>query len=304
MAQSYKNEIGFKSDNDAYLFINQDRYYTNGLFFHFRHATDQKKLGQKMEKLIYDFSVGQEMYNPYTGFSPNPKTHDRPFAGFLYAQGDLNFFYKKESILTTSLQLGVVGPDAWGEEAQKFLHRSFGFYNIRGWDYQIKNTFAANVSVGYSKLLHRMTNKNVDLSLQTGIKVGTTYNGASAGVLFRAGSINQLFGSASTNAIISQNSTSKNFVKNEFFFYAKPRLDLVVYDATLQGGLFDDNSPITYDPKPIVFSQQIGFDYSSQRFTVDFSLLFKTREVESDAVAHQYGTISLYYRFSKSATKN
>jgi hypothetical protein len=48
-AQSYKNEFGFKSDNDAYLFYGQDRYYTNGLLIYFRHATDQKKLGEKLE---------------------------------------------------------------------------------------------------------------------------------------------------------------------------------------------------------------------------------------------------------------
>lgn len=35
-AQEYKNEFGFKSDNDAYLWVGQDRYYTNGLFVYFR----------------------------------------------------------------------------------------------------------------------------------------------------------------------------------------------------------------------------------------------------------------------------
>ncbi|RZK73710.1 MAG: lipid A deacylase LpxR family protein, partial [Pedobacter sp.] len=36
LAQTYKNEFGFKSDNDSYLAQGSDRYYTNGLFINFR----------------------------------------------------------------------------------------------------------------------------------------------------------------------------------------------------------------------------------------------------------------------------
>ncbi|MNY66578.1 hypothetical protein D3C86_2040280 [compost metagenome] len=62
--------------------------------------------------------------------------------------------------------------------------------------------------------------------------------------------------------------------------------------------MFNDKSPITFGVKPVVFAQQLGVNYSSQRFTFDFGLLFKTKEVKSTARAHQYGTISLFYRFN------
>ena len=41
-SQTYKNQIGFVSDNDAYLAIKQDRYYTNGIDFYFIHALKKK----------------------------------------------------------------------------------------------------------------------------------------------------------------------------------------------------------------------------------------------------------------------
>lgn len=297
-AQAYKNEFGFKSDNDAYLFYGQDRYYTNGLFIYFRHALDQQKLGEKLEKATYEISAGQKMYNPISGYRPIANTQDRPFAAYLYAGGSASFFYKKESILKTSLEIGTVGPDALGEEAQKLLHKIVGFYEIKGWEYQIQNELAANLAVQYTKLLNRSEDNSVDFSLEGYANIGTTFSGAGVGVLLRAGSINQLFNSGYTNAVIGNNSKTAKLINHEVFFYAKPQLNYVAYDATVQGSLFNNTSPVTFGTKPLVFAQQLGFNYSSSRFTFDFGLLFKSKEIKSDAKAHQYGTIAMYYRFN------
>lgn len=140
-AQNFKNEFGFKSDNDSYLLNEQDRYYTNGLFVYFRHATDQNKLSKKLEKIIYEFSAGQKIYNPITGYRPNPKKQDRPFAAYLYAGVNSSFFYKNESILKTGIEIGTIGPRALGKEAQVYLHKIIGFYEVVGWQYQIKKRF-------------------------------------------------------------------------------------------------------------------------------------------------------------------
>lgn len=297
-AQSFKNEFGFKSDNDAYLFYGQDRYYTNGLFVNFRHALDQQRLKPKLEKITYEIEVGQKMFNPFSGNRPLPSTHDRPFAGYLYAGGKITHFYANETVLSTGIELGTVGPRALGKEAQQLLHDIVGFYKIEGWEYQIKNELAANLSAQYLKLLHRSEKKDVDFSLATNLQAGTTFSGAGAGILFRAGRINQLFNSAYTNAVISNNSKTKKLVESEFFFYAKPQLNAVFHDSTIEGSMFNNDSPITFDAKPIVFSQQLGFNYSSDRFTFDFSVIFKSKEVKSTAKAHQYGSISMFYRFN------
>ncbi len=298
-AQDYKNEFGFKSDNDAYLFYGQDRYYTNGLFIYFRHATNQQKLGEKLEKVIYEISAGQKMFNPISGFRPKPTTHDRPFAGYLYAGANVNLFFKKEGVLKTGLEIGTIGPNALGQQAQELLHKTVGFYQIAGWEHQIKNDFAINLAIQYTKLLHRSAKNDVDFALETYANLGTTFSGAGAGVLLRTGSINQLFNSAYTNAVIGNKTKTNKLVKTEVFFYAKPQLNLVFYDATVQGSLFNNNSPVTFNTKPLVFVQQLGFNYSTPRFTLDYSILFKSKEIKSFARPHQYGTIAMFYRFKK-----
>lgn len=296
--QTYKNEFGFRSDNDSYLAQGSDRYYTNGLFIYFRHAMDQEKLAPKLEKKTWEITAGQEMYNPISGYAPDPTKQDRPFAGYLYAGAAMNWFYADESILKVGAKLGTTGPNSLAEDGQELLHDVVGFYALDGWQYQIKNAMTLNFSGQYTRLLHRADNKATDFSFEGYANVGTIYNGAGAGILFRAGGLNQLFNSAYTNAVIGHNAKTKALVKREVFFYAKPQLNFVAYDATIQGSMFNDNDPVTFGVKPIVFAQQLGFNYSSQRFTFDFGMIFKTKEVKSTAKAHQYGAISMFYRFN------
>jgi hypothetical protein len=297
-AQTFKNEFGFKSDNDSYLAQGSDRYYTNGLFIDYRRAMDQSKLKNGLEKKIYEISAGQRMYNPISGYAPDPAKQDRPFAGYLYVGGALSWFHSNETVLKTSIEIGTTGPNSLAEDGQELLHNTVGFYELDGWQYQIRNEMAVNLSAQYTKLLHRASNNAIDFSFDGYANLGTTFSGAGAGILFRAGGINQLFNSAYTNAVIGNNAKTKALVKREIFFYAKPQLNFVAYDATVQGSMFNNNSPVTFGVKPIVFAQQIGFNYSSQRFTFDFGMLFKTKEIKSTAKAHQYGSISIFYRFN------
>ena len=114
--QNYKNEFGFRSDNDSYLAQGSDRYYTNGLFIHFRRALNQQHLKEGLEKKTYEITAGQEIYNPYSGSAADPARQDRPFAGYLYAGGALSWYYSNESILKTSAEIGTTGPASLAEE--------------------------------------------------------------------------------------------------------------------------------------------------------------------------------------------
>lgn len=295
----YRNEFGFRSDNDAYLAYGQDRYYTNGLFIYLRRATDQKKLPKNLNKLIWEVEGGQKMYNPQSGQITDISYIDRPFAGYLYAGASLNFLFQTENSLKIAIQAGTIGPNAKGQETQELLHSIVGFYEIKGWQWQVGNESAFNTSFTYKNLLLRNASKKLDLSLDSYLNLGNTFTGAGAGILFRTGDLNQLFHSAITESAVSHNSESKDFTERELFFYAKPTLHYVAYDATIQGGLFSGNKgAVVFDTKPFVFSQQAGVMFSKKRWTADFSLTFKSREVKSVAKPHQYASAALYYRFN------
>ncbi len=293
----YKGEFGFRSDNDAYLAKGQDRYYTNGLFITYRRAMDQSLLKGRVNKRIWEAEAGQKMYNPISGKITRTSRIDRPFAAYLYAGGSLSWFYNSENSLKITVQGGTIGPSALGKEAQVFLHKIVGFYEVQGWETQVKNELGLNTIIEYNRFLNRNKSKTADLTINSYADIGNTFSGAGAGIMFRAGILNQLFNSASTNSAISNNPASIPLHNKEFFFYTKSMLHFIAYDASSEGGLFrEDKGLITFDVKPLVFSQELGVIYSKNRYTANFSVIFNSREIKSVAKRHQYGSIALYYR--------
>ena len=298
-AKNYKSELGFKSENDSFLALGQDRYYTNGLFIHFRSASKTKKDNDslKFTKKIWSASIGQYLYNAQTGAVPNINYVDRPFAAYLYGAVGLQLLDHHENSGRLTLQVGTIGPSALGEEAQKLIHKTFGFYDLNGWQYQVKNEIGVNAVLNLHYFLHRSENKKVDFSLPIDLNVGNTFTGLTAGILFRTGSLNPFYHSIATQSNVS---TFKEGGVNEkeFYFFLKPSLQVVVHDATIRGGLFrEDKGPVTFKTNPLVFSQEIGAAYSKKRWTVDFSVIIKSKEEKNMVHSHQYGSFDLYYRF-------
>ena len=204
LAQTHQNEIGFQTDNDSYLAQGSDRYYTDGIFFYFRHAlsVDGSANPNLMNKVL-GFEFGQKIFNPQSGYVPGPQYVDRPFAGYLYVGSTLNFLYKDESNLKFSAQLGVVGPASAAEQVQTWVHKTFGFYTPGGWQYQIRNDAEINLSAEYNRLIARTG--WIDVSLASYVNLGNGFTGAGAGPLLRLGAFNQLFNSVSTQSSATVN---------------------------------------------------------------------------------------------------
>ncbi len=297
--KNYQNEAGFQSDNDAYLAQGSDRYYTNGLFLYFRHALQTDTTKRNLFGKTLGFEAGQKMFNPQSASIPAVRYIDRPFAGYLYLGSSLQYLFKNESALKLGLQLGVTGPAALGRQAQEFIHRTFGFYPPSGWQYQIKNNIGVNFSSNYDRLVFRKD--WLDLIGNTYANLGTTFTGAGAGITLRLGSFNPLYHSVSTSGLVAKNRAVKEARQKEFFFYLKPTVNYIAYDATVQGGLFDqhnDPQEIRGNVVPFVLSQEIGGDLTSGRWAFNLAAIFKTREVKEMVKVHQWGTATILYRFN------
>jgi len=298
-AQSHSSEIGLQTDNDAYLFQGSDRYYTDGLFLFYRQAL---KTGNNtaLQNKVLGFELGQKIYNPQTGNIPSSSNVDRPFAGYLYIGASLNLLYKNESNLKLSAQIGVIGPAAGGEQAQKFVHKTFGFYPINGWKYQIQNAFQLNLSAEYNRLL--MRDEGFDVTASAYGNVGTGFTGAGVGPLFRLGKLGKLFNSISTQSTAIKNQNDVKASNGEFFLHYKPQFNYVAYDATIEGGLFNKQqagaTEVTRMPKRAVFSNQVGVSFVSKRWVIDYTASFPTNVVKRMGYSQQWASISLLYRFN------
>jgi lipid A 3-O-deacylase len=303
-AQSYTDEIGTSSANDFYI-SNKDRYYTNGNLFHYRHALKQDGIDSTLEKKIFELESGQKIFNPFYAKAPDPATHDRPFTAYLYLGSSFNWFFKNGKMIRVTAQIGTIGPNALGEEVQTSYHKLLNIFKPRGWEYQLKNEMGLNLSADYNKLFYRSQNKLLDFTGLSTALLGNTFSGAIVGGMLRFGKINPMYESVSYNSLIGNRPSATNGrPKKEFFFFLKPLVNYVAYDATIEGGLFrKDKGPITFGAKPFVFQQDIGTSFSSPRWSVNFVATLKSKDVESRATGYTYATWSVLYRFNQKIVK-
>ena len=304
-AQSHSNEIGVETDNDSYLLRGSDRYYTDGIFIYFRHALAVDS-SSKLQNKVLGFEAGQKIFNPQSGSisltpggPPDPSAIDRPFATYLYVGSTLNFLYSDESNLKLSAQFGIIGPSAYGKQVQTWVHKTLGFYTPAGWEYQIDNNAVLNLSAEYNRLLARTT--GFDVSLSSYGNLGNGFSGAGLGPLFRFGNFNQLFNSVSTQSTVIRKNKKASLHQHELFFYYKPQINYVAYDATIQGGLFTKHNPnsmeVTSDKEPFILSNQLGVAFSTSRFVFDIAAIFHSKDDKEMARVHQWGAITGLYRF-------
>lgn len=299
-AQNYKTELGFTTENDLYIDPEQDRYYTNGLLLQLRHAFRQDTTVGNLEKRIFELELGHKLFSPYSAKAPNPALHDRPFTAYLYVGGTYDLFYNNESLLKLSAQFGTIGPRAKGRELQVGYHKWLKIYPALGWEYQLNNEYGLNLAADYNKLLYRFFNKRADLIGNTAAMLGNTFSGANVGFTFRLGLINPINQSVTYNSRISNNTKENPKPQREIFLFAKPLINYVAYDATIEGGLFiKDKGPITFNAKPWVYSIQSGVSFAAGRWSASYVLTNRSKDVESTAKSYRYASLIFFYRVNK-----
>lgn len=262
-AQKIESLAAFSDINsDSYLRVN----YENDLFY----GTDKNYTqGFNLELVLPSISknpINHLFYQPklsvirhgliveHNSFTPDRydleeiQYEDRPFASTLTLKSFLVAINTlKASRITSSLSLGVIGPNAFGNEVQTVIHEVTESSIPMGWENQIKNDIVINYDFGFEKQLLKYRNI---FSLQSKVngEIGTLYTNASAGFNTTLGIINTPF---------SSSDGSNNFA---FYIYTQPLINIIGYDATLQGGLFNRTSPHTISSDRINrFTGQLNF---------------------------------------------
>ena len=295
--QKYAKEFSFLNDNDLYISPNQDRYYTNGMFFSYRYLS--KKTPKNIQKKIFEVQLGHHMYTPFKATVQQNTDHDRPFAGYLFGSFGIQRFYKNETILKTTLQLGVLGPSAYSKPLQDFIHEIYGYKKAIGWKHQIANTIGVNFKIDYIKKI--ANDDYLGINWVNKIRVGTVYTDLSTGFYGRIGlnPLQKIINSIAFNANLNNKNTGFNN-EIESFLYLKPMFSYVAYDATIEGSFLNDSSPITFDIEPFKFTTEIGIRFTAKRFNFGYAVNYHTKKLKSVRVpkSNFYGTILLNYQFN------
>lgn len=283
------NYIRLHHDND--VFYSTDENYTQGINIELvtrwlaKNPINHLFISPKNSEFKYGISVEHISFTPDSIESFEIQYGDRPFAAaftlksFTIATDTIN-----KSILSSSLSIGIIGPAAFGD-VQRRLHKIIGSGYPNGWYYQIKNDAVINYDVNYEKQLFRINNF-FSLNGTAGVKLGTLFTNASVGLNATLGIINSPFSSV------------KNKNKFQLYLYTQPILNVVGYDATLQGGLINDKSPYTIpgsDIERFTAQHNFGIVLQTGRFYFEYTVTVQTREI-STIDPHKWGGFRLGYK--------
>jgi hypothetical protein len=133
----------------------------------------------------------------------------------------------------------------------------------------------------------------VDFHLYGKVVGGTVFDGLSAGVLTRF-----RLGRSATSLKATNFFNEVSNVRRAFYFYALPKINWQLYDATIQGSLFDTRSEVTYRIRPLRFNAEVGLRYTYERFNFSYSATYTTTEIDnSSASGYFYGSLVGSYLF-------
>lgn len=264
----------FYYDND--FFTATDQYYSQGINLELVHPMLGKLSGlliRNESKLIkYGMAVEHLAYTPTSIRHLEIINGDRPFAGSLSLKSfAITCDTVKHWRLTSTLYTGVIGPAAGGEWMQKTIHRILNNIEPLGWNNQIQNDVIINYDLAYEKLF--LSHKQLfSLSSYSQIAAGTLHDKINAGLILMFGHFN--------NPFINRKDESgkKTF---QMLFYNKPSVNFVWYDATLQGGLFNHDSPYkiaAINLSRITYEDESGITVQYKNIYLEYFQHFITKE--------------------------
>ncbi len=245
---SRESSLKVNFDNDILDYT--DRFYTNGIKIEIISPGLQMNPVSKLMlpywrsgTNYYGLSLVQNMFTPSTTKLGGILFGDRPYSAYLYVgsfkitNDPVNSFRQ-----TSELDVGIIGPNSYGEWVQRSFHNAVPSNNEPlGWQYQIQNDLVLNYMVSFEKGI--ACKKNIDIILTAAGNLGTLYTNMLGGAQVRAGLLNPYF---SNLGIEKKDALSNSGLRKfQFFLFAKGSCKMVGYDATLQGGLFNQASIYT-----------------------------------------------------------
>jgi len=317
----YTNGIRFESIGKRF---NDKNYLLNRLLI--RHSRKSEGVD-----IMYGSFFGQNMYTPNVISSPDIQINDRPFAGWLYfGAKSISTSSKRSNRITSELYLGIVGPYALAGETQTFIHKITNSTIPKGWPNQVDSDLGINYVFRYESLLgvlkpmwlqgfvstnggqYEYSKSFAEAIWFTEVNCGTVFDNVGIGGIVRIGYMNPYFSSYNFSSTqipkfmaeitSSEKKRFGSFMKNfsQVFVFVRPQIRFVVYNAMLQGGLLNDQSPYVVSGGNVnqLFGQVdygLGLNYRS--FTLSYYQSIRTKEFSFSDNAPTWGGVNIVFAY-------
>jgi len=245
---AYHHMLRVYDNNDVFKLLGDvsDKGYTNGTgieFYYTKDHTSRFFLDRWMptagNNAVNTFSVRlvQDMYTPSNINTTQPDVKDWPYSGALYFTHGLHSYnpLKKYSI-SSEVVAGVMGKGALTKQMQTFIHSFIASDKPLGWSKTYPADILLNINLNYEHALWSF--HCLEIIGGGNAMLGTMLDGASIYGYVRVGKMVPYFDGFIS--MFAKPFGSKDHL--QLYVFAKPALDWTIYDAVLQGGVFEGKS--------------------------------------------------------------
>ena len=229
-------------------------------------------------------AVGQELYTPDAISNPRPIRNDRPYAAWLYAGATLSTASETRA-RALELRLGMVGPDAHGQDVQTWWHQRNHIRLPRGWRYQLANEPGLRATyderwrpLGYRRLANLVPDAHVTL--------GNVLTEAGAGATLMLGlPLADDFGPGALQG------PEERVRGARLYAFARGEGRAVAHDIFLDGNTFA--SSMRVHRVPFVVEAQLGCGARWRALGVRYTFSYTSRQFRERNDYQEYGSVGV-----------
>jgi hypothetical protein len=291
-----KSHLIMEVEND--MLFTTDNYYTAGLALSYTNSTFKKTPAQLIlnsknkEHLTFSgFGLEHRIFTPYSIGNPSAVENDRPYSAYVLATNfTVLINMQKKLKLSNEIGFGIMGPAVKGKEVQIFVHEVIGSVIPVGWENQLENSFLIDYQFRIEKgLFNDWLAEHFKPFVAA--RVGTLTDEFQVGVITKIGNKSNFLASTAKTSTIK-----KDFI---WEWVLEANLKGVLYDATLEGGLFNKGETVILD-KPEKISQQyqlrMGGNLYYKNLSFRYMVKYNSRNFTT-ATIHRYASLNIGLAF-------
>ena len=305
------SNLFIRIDND--LFTGTDREYTSGVQVgatsatveSFDDAGSASGLRWAHDKLRWlqpkgfdennaTWTIGQRMYTPEDWRLEQPDPRDRPYAGLLFAGLTYNG-RDRDSMRSTSLDIGIVGPSALAEQTQELVHDAVGADRFLGWDHQLNDEPVFRIlHERFRRWRIEPARQLADLTTHYGGSIGNLATFANAGAELRIGkNLPDNFGTATLSN--GQNTPpaqwgGKSPSRPSIHGFVAVDARVVLQDITLDGNTWRESANVDRETFGAELALGVALDWRGWEATLGAT--YRTKEYATQKTGSRFGTLT------------
>lgn len=269
-----------------------DYYYSNG----FQLTLDMEFMERSPFNMLmlphyensqrwYGMSLSHEFFTPKDIYTDEIQEGDRPYSAVLMlGNRKVSQHYAKRITIISEIGIGLMGKYAGGKQLQNGIHDILWTSRpAGGWHNQVGSALCIQYNASISKGFRPLEYLSIDLT--GGVRAGIPYTDITPEVSMVLGKINDQH----INRGVDPGAW-------ECYLVGGFRTSLVLYNATIQGGVFNNDSPYTTQTEPVTYSWNAGIGLSYKLLKLELYHHWTSPEFVG-ADDHRWAEMNLYIGF-------